>query len=111
MLGSAARAPSAPSHMAISREDVLHIAKLARLDLSDDEVTKLVHDLGGILDHVAELSRVDTSGVTPTAYLAVDAAPLRPDDVGPSVPTEQALGEAARHVDGGFAVPRFMEDG
>jgi aspartyl-tRNA(Asn)/glutamyl-tRNA(Gln) amidotransferase subunit C len=97
--------------MAITRKEVLHIATLARLDLTEEEVTELVRDLGSILGHVAELSSVDTSGVTGTAYLAVDAAPLRPDQVEKSVPTETALGEAPRHGDGGFAVPAFMDEG
>jgi aspartyl-tRNA(Asn)/glutamyl-tRNA(Gln) amidotransferase subunit C len=97
--------------MAISRDDVLKIAKLARLDLTEDEVTRLVRDLGGILEHVAELSRVDTSGVAPTAYLAVDTAPLRPDVVQPGVDTATALREAARQSDGAFAVPGFMDEG
>jgi aspartyl-tRNA(Asn)/glutamyl-tRNA(Gln) amidotransferase subunit C len=97
--------------MAISREDVLKIAGLARLELTEDEVLRLVRELGVILEHVAELSHVDTSGVGPTAYLAVDAAPLRPDAVTPSVDTETALREAARHGDGAFAVPGFMDEG
>lgn len=97
--------------MAISREDVLKIAGLARLELTEDEVVRLVRELGVILEHVAELSLVDTSGVGPTAYLAVNAAPLRPDVVTPSVDTETALREAARHGDGAFAVPGFMDEG
>jgi aspartyl-tRNA(Asn)/glutamyl-tRNA(Gln) amidotransferase subunit C len=97
--------------MAISREDVLKIAGLARLELTEDEVMRLVRDLGGILEHVAELSHVDTSGVGPTAYLAVDAAPLRPDVVTPSVDTAAAMHEAARHTEGAFAVPGFMDEG
>ncbi|HVU02741.1 MAG TPA: Asp-tRNA(Asn)/Glu-tRNA(Gln) amidotransferase subunit GatC [Polyangiaceae bacterium] len=97
--------------MAISREDVLHVAKLARLDLTEAEVTRMVKDLGSILEHVAELSQVDTSSVTPTAYVAVTAAPFRPDAVEPGVPRDVALAEAARHADGGFAVPAFVDDG
>ena len=95
--------------MAITRQDVLHVAKLARLELTDAEVERMVKDLGGILDHVAELSRLDTSGVEPTATVAVSAAPFRPDTVEPGVPTETALAEAPRHAGGGFAVPAFVE--
>lgn len=97
--------------MAISRKEVLHIAKLARLDLTDDEVAHLVRDLGSILEHVAELSQVDTSGVEGTAYLAVEAAPLRPDEVQGSVDRETVLLEAPRQGDGGFAVPAFVDEG
>ncbi|HEX4336115.1 MAG TPA: Asp-tRNA(Asn)/Glu-tRNA(Gln) amidotransferase subunit GatC [Polyangiaceae bacterium] len=97
--------------MAITREDVVHVAKLARLELSESEIERMVRDLGTILEHVAELSKVDTSNVEPTAYVAVDAAPLRPDEVIPGVPRELALREAPRHEDGGFAVPGFVDEG
>lgn len=97
--------------MAITRKEVLHIAALARLDLTEDEVTHLVRDLGSILEHVAELSQVDTSGVAGTAYLAVEAAPLRQDEVQPSVDRDTALREAPRQTEGGFAVPAFVDEG
>jgi aspartyl-tRNA(Asn)/glutamyl-tRNA(Gln) amidotransferase subunit C len=97
--------------MAITREDVLHIAKLARLDLSEAEVGKMLRDLGSILEHVAELSRVDTTTVAPTATVAVDSAPFRTDVVLPGVARELALAEAARQADGGFAVPGYVDEG
>jgi aspartyl-tRNA(Asn)/glutamyl-tRNA(Gln) amidotransferase subunit C len=97
--------------MAITRKEVLHIATLARLDLTEDEVTHLVRDLGSILEHVAELSQVDTSGVAGTAYLAVETAPLRRDEVQGSVDRESVLREAPRQGDGGFAVPAFVDEG
>jgi len=97
--------------MAITREDVLHIAKLARLELSEAEVARMLRDLQGILEHVAELSQVDTRDVPPTAYVAVEAAPFRPDVVHEGVDRDAALAEAARHADGGFAVPGFVEEG
>ena len=97
--------------MSITRADVLHVAKLAKLQLSDAEVERMVKDLGTILEHVAELSKVDTSGVPPTAYVAVDAAPLRPDVVVEGVNRDIALREAPRHEDGGFAVPAFVDEG
>jgi aspartyl-tRNA(Asn)/glutamyl-tRNA(Gln) amidotransferase subunit C len=97
--------------MAITRKEVLHIATLARLDLTEGEVTHLVRDLGSILEHVAELSQVDTSGVAGTAYLAVEAAPFRRDEVQGSVDKGTALREAPRQGDGGFAVPAFVDEG
>jgi aspartyl-tRNA(Asn)/glutamyl-tRNA(Gln) amidotransferase subunit C len=97
--------------MPITRADVLHVAKLAKLQLSDAEVERMVRDLGTILEHVAELSKVDTSGVPPTAYVAVDAAPFRPDVIVESVNRDAALREAPRHEDGGFAVPAFVDEG
>ena len=97
--------------MAITRDDVIHVAKLARLELSDAEIERMVRDLGTILEHVAELSKVDTTGIAPTAYVAVEAAPLRPDTVVPGIDRELALREAPRHEDGGFAVPAFVDEG
>lgn len=97
--------------MAITRDDVVHVAKLARLELSEAEIERMVRDLGTILEHVAELSKVDTAGVEPTAYVAVDSAPLRPDAVVPGVDRELALREAPRQEDGGFAVPAFVDEG
>jgi aspartyl-tRNA(Asn)/glutamyl-tRNA(Gln) amidotransferase subunit C len=96
--------------MAISRNDVLHVAKLARLELSEPEVTRMVDDLGRILKYVEELGQVDTTGIEPTAYVAVDAARFREDAVEPGVEREKALAEAARSADGAFAVPAFVTD-
>jgi aspartyl-tRNA(Asn)/glutamyl-tRNA(Gln) amidotransferase subunit C len=97
--------------MAITRDDVLHVAKLARLELSDAEVERMVRDLGRILGYVEELSGVDTRGVEPTAYVAVEAAPFRPDRIVPGVARDVALAEAPRHGDGAFAVPGFVDEG
>jgi aspartyl-tRNA(Asn)/glutamyl-tRNA(Gln) amidotransferase subunit C len=96
--------------MAIPRETVLHVAKLARLELSEGEVTRMVRDLGSIIDHVAELSAVDTADVPPTTWVEVERAPFREDAVAPGVPTEQALAEAPRSGAGGFAVPAFVDE-
>ena len=96
--------------MAITRNDVLHVARLARLELSDVEVDRMVRDLGRILGYVEELSAVDTSNVAPTAYVAVDAAPLRADEVAPGIEPAVALAEAPRQGEGGFAVPAFVEE-
>ena len=97
--------------MSITRDDVVHVAKLARLELSEAEIERMVRDLGTILEHVAELQKVDTAGVAPTAYVAVEAAPLRPDAVVPGVDRAHAMREAPRHQDGGFAVPAFVDEG
>ena len=97
--------------MPITRDDVLHVARLARLDLSEAEVARMVVDLGTILSHVEELSKVDTRGVEPTAYVAVESAPLRKDVVVSGVERDVALGQAPRHGDGGFAVPGFVDEG
>jgi aspartyl-tRNA(Asn)/glutamyl-tRNA(Gln) amidotransferase subunit C len=96
--------------MAITRETVLHVARLARLDLSEDEVERMKRDLSGILDYVAELSTVDTSQVPETAHAAAESTPPRRDERRPCLATEVALAEAPRSVAGGFAVPAFVDE-
>lgn len=96
--------------MAITEKDVLHVAKLARLDLTAEEIPSLVRDLGSIVEYVATLSEVDTRDVEPTMYVAVEAAPLRIDEVTAGLGPEVGLAEAPRRAEGGFAVPAFMEE-
>jgi aspartyl-tRNA(Asn)/glutamyl-tRNA(Gln) amidotransferase subunit C len=96
--------------MAISRQDVLHIAKLARLELTEAEIEHMQRDLGSILGYVELLKELDTTRVSPTAHVAVEYAPLRADELEASLPTERALEEAPRRVDTGFAVPAFVDE-
>jgi aspartyl-tRNA(Asn)/glutamyl-tRNA(Gln) amidotransferase subunit C len=96
--------------MAITRADVTHVAKLARLELRDEEIDAMVKDIGRILEYVAELRSVDTDGVAATEHLAVDRAPFRADDVIPGVAREDALAQAPREQDGGFRVPAFVDE-
>jgi aspartyl-tRNA(Asn)/glutamyl-tRNA(Gln) amidotransferase subunit C len=96
--------------MAITRETVLKVARLARLDLSEAEVEHMKRDLSSILAYVEELSALDTSQVPETAHLAVDVAPLRMDERRAGVATEVAMAEAPRSAGGAFAVPGFMDE-
>jgi aspartyl-tRNA(Asn)/glutamyl-tRNA(Gln) amidotransferase subunit C len=96
--------------MALSTQEVLHIARLADLALSPSEVTQLTSELTSILAYVDELANVDTSDVPATTHVAVLAMPLRPDVHVPGLNEEEATGGAARVVAGGFAVPRFVEE-
>lgn len=96
--------------MAISHELVLHVAELARLELDEEEVERLTRELGQILNHIDTLEALDTSGVEPTEYVAVDALPLRDDEPRPSLPHDAALDPAPRTLNEGFAVPAFVDD-
>ncbi|HYO97429.1 MAG TPA: Asp-tRNA(Asn)/Glu-tRNA(Gln) amidotransferase subunit GatC [Polyangiaceae bacterium] len=96
--------------MAITRETVLHVARLARLDLADDEVELMQRDMSNILQYVATLSELDTSEVPETSQVAEEGAPMRADQVRPGVPTEQALAQAPRIAEGSFAVPAFVDE-
>lgn len=97
--------------MAITRDNIQHIAKLAHLRLDDGEVTSLQADLVKIIEYIEKLGELDTTGIQPTAHVAVDAAPMRPDHVAPGLSNEIALAEAPRPRDGGFAVPAFVDEG
>jgi aspartyl-tRNA(Asn)/glutamyl-tRNA(Gln) amidotransferase subunit C len=96
--------------MAITRTNVLHIAKLARLELADSEVEHMMRDLDKILAYVALLDELDTSDVPATAHVAVHRAPARADLVVQGLDTDTALAEAPRKSDEGFAVPAFMDE-
>ncbi len=96
--------------MSITREDVLHVAKLACLELSDAEVERMTRDLASILGHVAELSKVDTTNIVPTTHLAVERLPLNADVASVTLDAQRALSEAPRVNGGGFAVPGFVDE-
>ncbi len=93
--------------MAVSPDDVRHIAALARLGLDPSRVEPLVRELNGILAHMEVLSSVDTSGVLPVSGVGAGGAPLRVD-LGPPIPLARAREEIAPEMrDGFFVVPRL----
>jgi aspartyl-tRNA(Asn)/glutamyl-tRNA(Gln) amidotransferase subunit C len=89
----------------IDREQVLHVARLARLRLSDDEVETMAEELSGILAHVDRIGRMDLEGVEPTSHVVALENVLRPDQPRPSWPKEVMLALAPETVDGSFRVP------
>jgi aspartyl-tRNA(Asn)/glutamyl-tRNA(Gln) amidotransferase subunit C len=92
----------------ITRADVEHVAWLARLALTDDEVQSLTRDLGAILDHAAEVSALDTADVPPTAHPLPLVNVLRADDPGPCLDRDEVLAQAPSAEDGRFRVPRIL---
>lgn len=96
--------------MALSTQEVLHVAKLANLTLEPNEVESLAIDLGAIVQYVAELEQVDTENIEPTTFLSVTSLPFRADGSCQGLSQEQATAEAPQARDGAFAVPTFMED-
>jgi aspartyl-tRNA(Asn)/glutamyl-tRNA(Gln) amidotransferase subunit C len=89
----------------IDRETVLHVARLARLELSDDEVSKMSAELSKVLDHIELIRGLELDGVEPTSHVIDVVNALRPDEPWPSLPREVALASAPEPVDGGFGVP------
>lgn len=94
--------------MAISRDDVIRVAALARLDLDEGALDGIARDLDEIVGYVQKLDELDTKDVEPTTQVA-KSAPLRDDQVVPGVPRELALSEAPRSASEGFRVPGFVE--
>jgi aspartyl-tRNA(Asn)/glutamyl-tRNA(Gln) amidotransferase subunit C len=89
----------------ISREEVLHVARLARLALAEDEIEPMARELSAVLDHVATIRSLDLEDVAPTAHVVEVTGALRADQPRPSLPREIALAQAPAVGDGGFLVP------
>ena len=89
----------------IDREQVLHVARLARLELSDDEVGRMTHELSKILDHIEKIGELDLEGVPPTSHVVDVTDALRADVPVPSFPREVILAAAPEPLEGGFGVP------
>jgi aspartyl-tRNA(Asn)/glutamyl-tRNA(Gln) amidotransferase subunit C len=89
----------------IDREQVLHVAKLARLRLTDEEVERMSAELSSILEHVERINELDLDGVAPTSHVVDVENVLRPDEPRQSLPREQALENAPDPAETGFRVP------
>ena len=89
----------------IDREQVLHVAKLARLELSDEEVERMASELSGILEHVDRIAALDLDGVEPTSHVVRLENVLRADEPEPCLSRERALEQAPDPADGAFRVP------
>lgn len=96
--------------MAIDRPTVDHIARLARLDLSQDERVRMQAELTQILGHAEKVQELDLDDVPPTSQSVPLRNVMRPDLVSPSLPQEDALRNAPAAEDGRFRVPRIIED-
>jgi aspartyl-tRNA(Asn)/glutamyl-tRNA(Gln) amidotransferase subunit C len=89
----------------LDRDQVLHVARLARLELSDDEVEKMAAELSKVLDHIEKISELDLDGVPPTSHVVDVVNAFRPDEPTPCLPVDVVLSQAPDPVDGGFGVP------
>jgi aspartyl-tRNA(Asn)/glutamyl-tRNA(Gln) amidotransferase subunit C len=94
----------------ISRDDVVHVARLARLALTDDEIDLFTGQLGDILEHAAAVSALDTADVPPTSHPVPLENVLRPDEPGACVDRDEVLAEAPAAEDGRFRVPRILDE-
>jgi aspartyl-tRNA(Asn)/glutamyl-tRNA(Gln) amidotransferase subunit C len=89
----------------ISRDEVLHVARLARLELSNDEVTRFQEQLSAILESVSKVSELDLSDVPPTAHPLEIANAWREDEPRPCLTVDEAFANAPDREDDHFRVP------
>jgi len=89
----------------IDRDEVLHVARLARLELSVEEIEPMARELSAVLDHIAKIGELDLAGVPPTSHVVELTGALRADEPRPSLPREVALAQAPAVDQDGFLVP------
>ena len=90
----------------LDRTQVLHVARLARLELTDDEVARMGEELSHVLDHIEKIRELDLHGVAPTSHVVEVTNALRADEPRPSLPVDVALASAPAPLgEDGFGVP------
>ena len=94
----------------ISAEDVRHVARLARLALSDDELERMRVEMTAILGYMDKLRSLDTAGVEPTSHAVPLRNVLREDEPVPSLPRDEMLANAPDRAGDAFRVPRIIEE-
>jgi aspartyl-tRNA(Asn)/glutamyl-tRNA(Gln) amidotransferase subunit C len=89
----------------IDRDQVLHVARLARLRVTEDDLERMPGELSKILEHVEKMDELDLDGVEPTSHVVDVTNVLRDDEPRPCLPRDKALAGAPDVADGGFRVP------
>ncbi len=89
----------------LDRDQVLHVARLARLELTDEEVDRMASELSKVLDHIEAIRELDLEGVPPTSHVIDVTNVLRADEPRPSLPREVILAAAPEPLNDGFGVP------
>jgi len=94
----------------LGEEEVRKVAKLARLELRADEIVRMAAELSAIVGYVRQLEELDTADVPPTAHVRLARVALREDSPRAGLTHDEALAEAPRVAQDGFAVPAFVDD-
>ena len=94
--------------MKITRDEVLYVARLARLEVEEVATDKLAGQIGSILDYVDQLNQVDTAGVAPTSHALALTNAFREDAVRPHIDRDLALANAPAQEEGCFLVPKIV---
>lgn len=95
--------------MALSRDDVRHVAKLARLEFSEEEEARMAEEMSQILEYVEKLNELDTSGVPPMSHVLEVKNVFRKDEIKSRIDQDQALEPAPEAEQGYFQVPKVVE--
>ena len=95
--------------MKITKDEVLYVADLARLDLDDSSIDKFAGQIGDVLEYVDKLNEVDTEGLRPTSHAISLTNAFREDELRQPLDREQALANAPEKEDGNFVVPKIIE--
>ena len=96
--------------MPISKEEVIYIAKLARLEFSEKEIEEFTHQLGKVLDYIEKLKELDIENVEPTYHPLKDlVSVMRKDKIKPGITQEEALANAPDKAKGHFRVPKIID--
>ena len=95
--------------MKITKEEVLYVADLARLDLDETAIEKFAGQIGDILDYIDKLNEVDTEGIKPTSHAITLTNAFREDQLNEHLDRDQALANAPEREDGNFIVPKIIE--
>jgi aspartyl-tRNA(Asn)/glutamyl-tRNA(Gln) amidotransferase subunit C len=95
--------------MKITKDEVLYVADLARLELDDASIDKFARQIGSVLEYVDKLNEVDTEGLRPTSHAISLTNAFREDEQRPPLDQELALANAPEKEDGSFVVPKIIE--
>jgi len=94
--------------MKITKDEVMHVAKLARLDMDEGSIDKFASQIGTILEYVETLNRVSTTGVMPTSHAISLTNAFRDDEEKENLDRDKALANAPQQEDGNFVVPKII---
>lgn len=96
--------------MKISKDDIIKVSELARLEFKEEELEKFTEQLGKILEYIEQLNELNTDNVEPTSHVLDSSTPLREDKVVEWLSTEEVLKNAPESEDDFFVVPQVIED-
>ncbi len=96
--------------MEIKKDDVKHVAELARIEFSEEDIEKFTEQLGNILNYISKLNELNTSNVEPTSHVLDVSTPLRDDIVEDWLSKDEVLKNAPKEENGFFVVPKIIDE-